>query len=272
MFDDLKDMCSNRWQEILLIIGFMAIGIFLFEQISAEAAAIQRAATESGITNESGSMSPTTSFLYSLASMVFLVLWQILLLGFLATLNINYGTPLDPKLLIIIGRRFFWRMIRFQIILGLLYFAASMLIFNAMKWIFLQSVPNENISTWTLAICAVVSMAILSKPILLIPPIMICKNCMVLEAVAMMPNYKISDIKILPAVFITGLTLTVAISAALMNMQADAALFNIMVASKAITAGVLSLATGVIGVWFVGGNKFGVIGEELESEGEEVRG
>jgi hypothetical protein len=266
MLNDLKIMVSKRWQEMLLIIGFLAIGMFLFELLNAEATAMQQAAVNGPIANGAAGMSQTTTLLYSLAMMAFMVLWLILFLGFLGTLSINYATPLDPMVLVRIGKRFFWRFVRFQFLFALYYLAASILIFSAVKFLLFPSIEPENVSPWVSYACGVIVMGVLAKPILLIPPIMICRNCMVFQAVRTMSRCRISDMKILPIVFVTGLIITGALSAVHMEMAADTTLFKVIIAVKAILAGIFYLATGAIGVWFISGSRFGVLEELQEQE------
>jgi hypothetical protein len=267
MLDDLKKLICKRWQEMLLIVVFMAIWMFLFELLNAEAAAIQQAASDGPLASLSSNMSQTTTSLYFFAMMAFMVTWLTLFLGFLGTLNINYPTALDPIVLIRIGVRFFWRFIRFELILSLYFIAASIVVCSAISFLFFGSADAE-IPSWVYQICGVIVMGILAKPILLIPPIMICRNCMVLQAIRKMPEFRILEMKALPIVYVTGLLIIGGITALHTDMPSDTNLFKVVVAVKAIIAGIFSLMTGVIGIWFVGGYKFGVLEEMVEEQEE----
>lgn len=269
MFDDLKDMFLKRWAEMVLIVVFLAIGLFLFEQISNEVSAIQQSTAENGTAITSGTMSQTTSFMFSMGAMIFMILWMTLHLGFLATLKINYATALDPKLLFLIGRRYFWRLVRFQIFMTLFSIAAFIVVLSAAKAIFFPSIPEQSIPVLASATCAIIATSALAKPMLLVPPIMICKNCMVLEAFRIMSDYRILDIKILPAIFICGVTAAAGFSILLMNIEPNTAISNVLIASKGVFAGTMAMVTGCIGIWFIGGNKFGVIEDIPDSEADE---
>lgn len=241
---------------MLLIIGFMAIVMFLFEQLSA---ADPSAKTPSAIT-----MTPTTSFLYSMAAMVFSVIFLTLYLGFLATLSVNHTTSHDPPILVRIGRIFFWRNIRFQIIFGLYWLALTTLIFSPIKFLFFRTTNLNDIPEWTLNVCRLIPFVILAKPLLLIPPIMICRNLMVLPAIKLMPGYSISEIKILPVIFIGGMLIVASITHLQSIMTPNTVIFNLTFAAKAIIAAAVTLLTGIIGIWFAAGKRFGALQDTSE--------
>ncbi len=266
MVDDFKNLIRARWQEMVLIAGFMAIGMFLQELVFAEMKLIQASVSESGMANASGNMQQTTFSLFIVVMMVFKILSLLLLLGFLGTININYPTALDPIVLIRIGTRFFWRFIRFELLFELYFWAASGLLFSAVSFLFFPSVAPENIPVWVLLICGGIAISVLAKPLLLIPAIMICRNCMVLPAAAAMPKYKISEMRILAIVLVTGLSIAGAITAAYTNMDSNTVLFKVAIASKAIIVGVFLLVIGAMGIWFIGGGRFGVMEEMAEEE------
>lgn len=264
MLTDLTTVFKKRWPEMLLIVGFSAIAIFLIEQLNS--------ASPAANTPVPMTMTQTTSFLYSMVIMIFLVLAMTLNLGFLATLNVNHAEPHDPVILIKIGRFFFWRTIRFQVIFGLAYLALAMLFFSPLKFIFFPSTGLEDIPQWLANTTSVIALAALAKPVLLITPIMICKNLMVLPAVKLMSSYRLSEIKILPLIFI-GSMLTVGVITELQEkMPASDMIFNIIYAAKSIITAVTALLTGMIGIWFAAGKRFGAMQEipeettELEEE------
>ena len=210
---------------MLLIIGFMAIGRFLELQIFAT---VTSANTTNPIT-----MSETALFLYSMTAMIFNVLFLWLYLGFLATLNVNYTTPHDPAILVRIGRIFFWRAVRFLIIFSLYWAAASVLIFSPVKFLFFRTTdPHNTMLEWAFHICSIIAVGALAKLLLLVPPIMICRNLMVLPAVKVMSDYRLSNAKALTAIFITGLIIYAAITTLHMNMDTNSALFNIVTATR----------------------------------------
>jgi len=262
MLTDLTTVFKKRWPEMLLIVGFTAIAIFLTEQLNSAAPAAK--------TPVPMTMTQTTSFLYSMVIMIFLVLAMTLNLGFLATLNVNHAEPHDPVILIKIGRIFFWRTIRFQVIFGLAYLALAILFFSPLKFIFFANTSLEEIPNWPHRTASIIALAALAKPMLLTAPIMICKNLMVLPAVKLMSSYRLSDIKILPLIFIGSMLTIGAITELQEKMPASDIIFNIIYAAKSIITAVTALLTGIIGIWFVAGKRFGAMQEILEETEEEA--
>jgi hypothetical protein len=268
MINDLTIILKKRWPEMLLIIGFMAIGMFLIERL----VATNPTSFQSPQTSAVSSMTQTTSFLYPMIAMVFCVLSLTLHLGFLATLNLNYDTPHDPTILIRIGRFFFWRVIRFHLLFALVFIPAAILFYSSMKFFLFRDTSMENIPPWAFLACRTVTVTALAKPFLLIPPIMICKNIMVLKATAIMPDYKIAYAKPLVAVFIAGTCVIAAITILHMQMDPKTILFDIVIAIKSIIFGIFHLLIGIIGIWFISGKQFGKlreIQEEPEAETQE---
>jgi len=256
MLKDLANVIKTRWPEMLLVIGFMAIGMFLADQLTA--------ADPTAITKAPITMSQTTTLLYTMTATVFFVFFLILYLGFLATLSVNHDTPHDPTTLVRIGRLFFWRFIRFELFIVLYYFAVAMLIYSPMKFLFFRTTNVEDMPQWTFHLCRLATAAILAKPILLIPPIMICKNIMLLPAVKNLSDYRISDIKALPIIFITGILITGTITSIQAEIEPKSMIFNILTIAKVIISPTFILLTGMIGIWFITGNKFGTLPETPE--------
>lgn len=263
MLKDLTTVFKKRWPEMLLIVGFMAIGRFLELQIIT--------AATSAPTPALIAMSQKTLFLYSATSMIFNVLFLTLYLGFLATLNVNYTTPHTPETLIRIGRFFFWRTIRFLIIFSLYLAVVSILIFSPVKFLFFRTIDSHTtMLDWAFHICSIIAVGALAKLLLLVSPIMICKNLVVLPAVKYMSNYRLSDAKALTAIFTTGLIIYAAISTLHMLMDTNAAFFQIITAVRSILFATLTLLTGMIGIWFVAGKRFGALQEIPEETTEET--
>ena len=260
MLKDLTTIFKKRWPEMLLIVGFMAIGLFLYMQLIA--------ATPSAKTPSPIIMTETTSLLYSTASMVFFVLFLTIYLGFLATLSVNYDTPHDPSILIKIGRIFFWRNFRFHILFEIYCISIALLILSPMKLLFFRTTNIDDMPQWLLHICMIIAIAIFSKPLLLVPPIMIYKNLMILPAIKVMANYPISKIKILPALLIGGFLFVGSILEMLNVIKPNTVILSITFAACSIIMATIMLLTGIIGIWFVAGKRFGAMQEIPEETTE----
>lgn len=259
MLKDLTKVTKARWPEMLLIIGFLAIGRFLdFQVISG---------VNFNIKTDPITMSEKTLFLYSMTAMIFNVLFLWLYMGFLATLNVNPYTPHEPAILIKIGRFFFWRGVRFLILFSLYWTAVSVLIFSPVRFLFFRTAESYSTTMeWAFHFCMIIAAGALAKLLLFVPPIMICKNLMVLPAVKVMSDYKLSNAKAPAIIFVAGLLVYSAITTLHMYISTNTPLFDIVTAIRSIVFATITLLIGIIGIWFVSGKRFGALQQQEDTE------
>jgi hypothetical protein len=117
-----------------------------------------------------------------------MVIWQMLYLGFLATTYSDKDQPQQPAKLLIVGRYFFWRMIRLQIILLFAYFLVAQIVWGIGVALF-KDVLGDNI----IPIASAIGLLVLIKPLVLCPAIMIVKNCMVGDSLKWLKSYSLKE-------------------------------------------------------------------------------
>jgi hypothetical protein len=125
-------------------------------------------------------------FFLTFSITAFMVIWQMLYLGFLATSYKFKDEPQPPVRLIIIGRFFFWRMVRFQLLLIVAYMLIAQ-VFWGIGNTFFKDVLGDNLTN----VASMFGLLILIKPIVLSPAIMIAKNCMVLDSLRLLKSYRL---------------------------------------------------------------------------------
>jgi len=268
MKDDLVAVFRNRWPEILLIVGFMVIGMYLREQL-VTVFFNELMAQDS---DKPLLMTETTRFLFSMAAMFFLITSLIFLLGFLATLSVNFLDSHEPTTLLRVGRIFFWRTLRFLLGAELFVLLLSSLIFSPLRFMFYRNVDVSDVPRWVSEICSLIGVGIIAKVMLLMMPIMICRNLMVLPAVKALKGYRIGDIIALPVLFFAGLAVVGLFTFAQEGVTPGTVLYHTLLGVKALLSGLVALLCGMIGIWYVCGNKFGVLSEKQEENADEEDG
>lgn len=254
MLTDLINLFRKRWPEMMLVVGFSVFAVFLLERYKAIVITVAKSSSNSDFISN---LSETAAFWYSLGAMFFYMMWTMLFLGFLASLIVICQTPQEPAVLLKIGRRFFWRIMRFSIIYGSLWVILRASLYYIVKSLFFPSLAIELMPFWVLELCSIPPCIILAKPLILVPCIMIVRNCMLLEASAEISQYEILKAKALLAIFISAVTLDRLFSILLLYIDYERVFFDVLVAIKGCLMGALILLMGLCGVWLVNGGKFG---------------
>ncbi len=235
----IKDILKNRWPEALLVIGFQAIAIALADVVLStmqDKNALQ--------------MSDTALFVISFASGIFWVLWMLLRLGFLYTASEHGSENFDPSALIVNARPFFWRMIRFEIVLGIAMVIVTILLMAVLTVITGAAGPEFIQKSYVQQGLFMLATLILIKPALLMPAIMIVCNNMVIESMFALRDYRLSRCKGLIAVFFILLTGSFLLSR-FMETASRTAAENILLAVHAVFTAIMTLLMGLFAVKFV---------------------
>lgn len=155
---------KSRWAEVLLVVVLQAGVMVLMNQIVGDDpgsdASVER------LNNMSGGK----LFGLTFGMTAFMILWQMLYLGFLATAYSNKEQPQQPGMLVAVGRYFFWRIARFHLL------AFAVLCFGSQIFG---------------GIMAPLLLLALVKPLVLMPAIMIVNNCMVLDSFKRLGQYSL---------------------------------------------------------------------------------
>ena len=171
---------KSRWAEVLLVVVLQVGGIMLMNQIVGDNPGSAESAEQ--LNNMQGGK----LFFLTFSITAFMVIWQMLYLGFLATCYKFKDEPQPPARLIIIGRYFFWRMVRFQLMLIVAYMLIAQ-VFWGIGNTFFKDVLGANLTN----VASMLALFILVKPVVLTPAIMIVKNCMVLDSLRLLKSYRL---------------------------------------------------------------------------------
>ena len=194
------------------------------------------------------------AFAVGLGVAVFGIIWQMLYLGLLATAYTDGCNPRQPGELVNIGRRFFWRFVCFQIILAIVFMAASFAVAAFINPFIAERITPENITKylpWPQAIISFVVSIILAKPLLITPAIMIVDNCYVIEAVTRLKKYQLLKAQNLLGLFVIVSVINSLFSIAIDFTGQDGTFHYIAMAMSMAVLSTLSLILYLSAVKFV---------------------
>ena len=227
-----------------MVIMFQAGLMVLLEEISTRASLSRQAqATASPV---------HMGFILGLGTAIFAVIGQMLYLGFLATAHTDGPAPKQPAQLVSVGRLFFWRMLRFQIILGIVYIGISFVILAIVQSMVFGQKDVLSIPDWVAHLCSFAALAVLAKPMLLIPAVMIVKDCMVLEAIGLLKEYRFLDAKDLVWAFFVCFATVYLLSSWLGVTEPGSVFYYVLVGIYAVVSSALIVALTLGAVLFVG--------------------
>lgn len=225
---------------ILLQAGLM----ILLEEIAGRASVAQQA--------PSSALPAQMGFIWGMGTVLFAIIWQMLYLGFLATAYSEGPTPKEPGQLVSAGRLFFWRMLRFQIILGIVYTGISFVILATVQSVALGREEVLRIPDWIVHLCSFAVLAVLAKPILLMPAVMIVRDRMVLEAFRLLREYRLLEAKALVRAFFICFATVYLLSSLLSLIEPGGAFYYAAIGIYAVVSSALIVAVTLGAVLFVG--------------------
>jgi len=221
---------------ILLQAGLMV----LLEEIAGQAAVAQQA--------QSTALPAQMGFIWGMGTALFAIIWQMLYLGFLATAYTEGASPKQPGQLVSVGRLFFWRMLRFQIILGIIYIGISFVILAIVQSVALGQKD----------------VAVLVKPILLVPAVMIVRDRMVLEAFGLLREYRLLEAKALVRAFFVCFATVYLLSSLLSLIEPGGVFYYAAVGIYAVVSSAL-IVTLTLGALLFVGSKTKLATEDTEN-------
>jgi hypothetical protein len=251
----------KRWPEVILVVAFQAGLMVLLEEVSSKTL----------MSGESGgaALPGHIAFILGVGTAVFAVVWQMLYLGFLATAYSEGARPKEPGELLRVGRYYFWRMLRFQVVLGIVYVGISFVFLATVYSIVFEAKNPLEIPVWVANLCSFAALAVLVKPFLLCPAVMIVTDRMALEAFALLKAYRILKAKGLLALFFVCFGVIFLISSLLSSAGRDGPYYYILVAGYGIISSTLILAVTLGAVLFVAQRANLAIEDTEESNGDE---
>lgn len=200
---EVLEIIKRRWPEVVLVVGFQ-IGVFFLKTMLMEIVEEARPMDQAQQIVHSPVWS---SFLLGMGTMAFAIVAYIFLFGFIATACHEGLEKKEPIELLRAGRYFFWRMVRFEILFSIFWFAIVMVFSVIVGTIALQAKAAEGIPYWLFNICMFAALVILVKPMLLTPAIMIARDKMVLGSAKLLKEYGLMQAKNLLA--LVGISLLV---------------------------------------------------------------
>ena len=224
---------------IILQAGLMV----LLEEIAGQAAVAQQA--------QSTSPPPHMGFIWGMGTALFAVIWQMLYLGFLATACTEGTAPKQPGELVGAGRMFFWRMLRFQIALGIAYIGISLMVLAIVQSVSLGQKDTSSIPAWIAHLCSFAALVVLAKPMLLTPAVMIVRDRMVLEAFGLLKEYKLLEAKALLWAFFVCFATVYLLSSLLSLIETGSVFYYALVGIYAVVSSALIVAVTLGAVLFV---------------------
>jgi hypothetical protein len=223
--------------------------MLLLKQITAAAVL----AASSGEGKVAGQLPAGLEFVFGMGVVIVCVVWQILQLGFLRTAFTDGARQQEPKTLLAVGRVYFWKMLRFQVILGLTYqliavLGAELIIATMYKGVAVASLP-----VWIAPTCAFVGLAVLAKPMLLCPALIIIEGCMVIESFRRLKHFKLSVHSKLVKIFFGFLVMVFVFEIIEGLTKSDGTGHYIIAALQALIAGAAGLIVSLCAIGFVAG-------------------
>ena len=240
---DAIEILKKRWPEAALIIILQAGLMVLLEEIAGQAAVAQQA--------QSTSPPPHMGFIWGMGTALFAVIWQMLYLGFLATACTEGTVPKQPGELVGVGRLFFWRMMRFQIVLGIAYAGISLMVLAIVQSVSLGQKDASSIPSWIAHLCSFAALAVLVKPMLLTPAVMIVRDRMVLEAFRLLKEYRLAEAKPVVWAFFVCFATVYLLSSLLSLIETGSVFYYVLVGIYAVVSSALIVAVTLGAVLFV---------------------
>jgi hypothetical protein len=104
------DILKARWPEVVMVVVLQAAMMLLLEEVVSDSEKMD---------SNAALMPFWASFLLGMGTILCAVLWQMLYLGFLKTAAVFGSQPQQPVELLRSGRPYFWRIVFFQILIGI---------------------------------------------------------------------------------------------------------------------------------------------------------
>ncbi|MBE0536732.1 MAG: hypothetical protein IH624_13780 [Phycisphaerae bacterium] len=227
------DILKTRWAEVLLLVGFQTGVLFLLEQIMAMSDR-QREGTPV-------QMPEHVAFLLGLGTMAFIIVWQMLYLGFLRTAYVDGCERWEPQQLLRIGRYYFWRVVRFQLLLVIVYSILSMIAVSIVNSIIKPAAP-EDVPVWATMLALFAVSMVLIKPAALSLPIMVAHDVLAFQSIAALRHYRLLEQWAIPVLYAAVLIFSAAVSTADAAFTPAGTLHYAMMAFHNVVLSVMLLA------------------------------
>jgi len=164
----LFEIIKSRWPEVVVVVVIQACCMFLFKDI--------------GLINTRPEEYSGRTLLLGIGLAAFSIVGQMMLWGFLRTTAVTGMTPIQPGMLLSIGRWYFWKLFLVQVALSfVLILIASVVQMFFSSILYHKPIP-ENIPVWLEIIPMLIGGIVLIKPIYFIPAAILVGNLGAMEA------------------------------------------------------------------------------------------
>ena len=201
MIQKAIEIFKVRWPEVMLVVVVQAAMMLFSEELMS--------VSETMASGSNAQISVGANFLLGVGSILCVVIWQMLYLGFLKTSAVEGVHPQQPIDLIRFGRPYFWKIIWFQILFIFVLVIFSSAIVAILGGIIWQTQDAAQIPEWFLQVCTMAVIVLMIKPMLFIPARMIVFDNSVIQAVLAMRQYRLNDIDQLFKLMAGGICLIV---------------------------------------------------------------
>ena len=232
---DAYEIIKKRWPEVVLIVFLQAGVMMLMEQVSAT---VEQEAAGS----RAGQPPQAIEFFLGLGAIAIVIVAQMLYLGFLKTACTEGAAPREPGVILRIGRYYFWRILRFQLIIGVVYLGLSMIIVSILGPLVSDAAKPEDFPKWLFAVSSLLALIVLIKPLTLSPALMVGCDMMAVQSIVSIRRHRIFGERKVLALYVLGLIIISAISVVLAVFETGGALRYFEVGCHGVVAGTAMLA------------------------------
>jgi len=257
----VAEIIKQRWQEVVLVVGLHAGLIVFADQL------LRELVVADSELSAASRMPGGVAFLMGLGLMAFIIFRQLLYLGFLRTACNEGDKPQEPGELLKVGRYYFWRIVRFELVFRL---ACGMILLASIEIFSLVVLGVKDLAAmpnWVVPLCMFAISVALIRPMLLIPAVMIVHDRMVIEAFGSLKEYKLLAEQGLVKFFVLCFLAISVLSLALNSTQDGGALHYIVLTIYAIGSGAAMLVIYLAAVMFVAGDEFASVTTEKVASG-----
>ena len=205
---DAYEIIKKRWPEVVLIVFLQAGMMLVVEQVSSTA-------EQDVAAGRVGQPSQAVDFFLGFGTIAIAIVAQMLYLGFLKTACTEGTVPREPGILLRIGRHYFWRILRFQLIIFVVYIGLVGLILSFFAPFVAEAAKPEDFPEWLLGISSLLALIVLIKPLTLSPALMVGCDMMAVKSIVSIRRYRIFGERKVLALYVLALIIISAMSVVL---------------------------------------------------------
>ncbi len=155
------DILRHRWPEVMLIVVLHAALMVFAEELASM--------SERMASDKAAQIPAWAGFLMGFGAILYAVIWMMLYLGFFKTAALEGANPQQPMHLLQSGRIYFWKILGFQILYGVILWILGSALFALLGALLWRANDLNQIPDWFAQLCVLAGLLFLLKPLLLIP-------------------------------------------------------------------------------------------------------